>query len=47
MLIKSRFNNIPTRNHRGVFVNNVNIAQAEQYKYLGVIIDERLTFSSV
>lgn len=45
MIVKSRYNLIDTKNYTGVFVNGQQIEQVEKYKYLGVLIDEHLTFS--
>lgn len=45
MIIKSRFNSIPTKGHSGVFINNQRIEQVQECKYLGVVVDEHLTFS--
>ena len=45
MIIKSKFNIIPTRSHTGILINSKRIEQVEQCKYLGVVVDEYLTFS--
>lgn len=46
MVLKSRYNVIDTYNHNGIVINGNRIEQVNECKYLGVIIDERLTFSS-
>ena len=45
MIIKSKFNTISNTNHNGIFINGQRIEQVDQYKYLGVKVDEYLTFS--
>ena len=44
-IIKSKFNTISNTNHNGIFINGQRIEQVDQYKYLGVKVDEYLTFS--
>ena len=43
MIIK--FNTISNTNHNGIFINGQRIEQFDQYKYLGVKVDEYLAFS--
>ena len=45
MIIKSKFNTISNTNHNEIFINGQRIEQVDQYKYLGVKVDEYLTFS--
>lgn len=45
MIIKNRFNSVQTKGHSGVFINNQSIEQVNEYKYLGIVVDEHLTFS--
>lgn len=45
MIIKSRYNFIDTKNHRGVYIHDEKIEQVQQCKYLGVVIDSALAFS--
>ena len=45
MIIKSKFNTISNTNHNGIIINDQRIEQVDQYKYLGVKVDEYLTFS--
>lgn len=45
MVVKSRYNSVETKNHSGVFLNNEKIEQIGEYKYLGIIVDEHLSFS--
>ena len=45
MTIISKFNTISNTNHNGIFINSQRIEQVDQYKYLGVEVDEYLTFS--
>lgn len=44
MIIKNRFNNSDTMSHSGVYIDNKKLEQVKECKYLGVIIDENLTF---
>lgn len=46
MLVKSRYNFIDTVNHSGVYINGKKIEQVKECKYLGVVIDDKLTFSN-
>lgn len=46
MLITSRYSSLSTENHAGVLFNNSRIKQVDEIKYLGVVIDKNLTFSS-
>lgn len=45
MIIKSRYSSIDIKSHGGVYINNKKIEQVEECKYLGVMIDNSLTFS--
>lgn len=45
MIIKSRYNNTDTKNHRDIKIDDQIIEQVEEIKYLGVLIDENLEFS--
>ena len=44
MLIKNKYRLLDTTNHVGVSINGHKIEQTTECKYLGVIIDEHLTF---
>lgn len=46
MLIKNKNCNIDTDSHDNVLINGVKIEKVKEFKYLGVLIDEFLTFSS-
>lgn len=46
MILKSRYNIADTRNNNGIYILNNKIEQVSECKYLGIIIDENLTFSS-
>ena len=42
-VVEVKFNTISNTNHNGIFINGHRIEQVDQY--LGVIVDEYLTFS--
>ena len=46
MIIKSKYNLMDTRHHQNVIIGNNKIEQVRDIKYLGVSIDDRLTFSN-
>lgn len=46
LIIKSKYNMIDINSHSGIYINGESIEQVRECKYLGVIIDENLTFSS-
>lgn len=46
MIIKPKNNAIDTYNHNGIIINSDKIEQVKEFKYLGVILDENLTFAS-
>lgn len=46
MIIKSKLSRLDTENHVDVLINNIRIDQVNEIKYLGVIIDEHLSFSN-
>lgn len=46
MLIKSKYNMIDTNSHMGIYINNEPIQQVVECKYLGILIDDNLLFSS-
>lgn len=46
MILKSRYNLIDTYNHSDFLIDNKKIVQVKEFKYLGVVIDENLTFTN-
>lgn len=46
MILKSKHKNLDTYSHRDLIIDNNKIEQVIEYKYLGVLIDENLTFSN-
>ena len=46
MIIKSKYNLMDTRHHQNVIIGNSKIEQVSEIKYLGVSIDDRLSFSN-
>ena len=45
MVVRKKLNTIDVNSHMGIWVDGVKIEQVQEFKYLGVIIDEHLTFS--
>lgn len=45
MVVKNKYNFVNTFIHQGLFINNENIKQVSECKYLGIFIDDNLTFS--
>lgn len=46
MIIKNKYNILNTNNNGGVIIDNENLEQVKEFKYLGVIIDEQLNFEN-
>lgn len=46
MILKGRYSSAPTYTHSGIVIENEVIEQVAEWKYLGVMIDENMTFSN-
>lgn len=46
MILKPKQTVLDTYNHNGIIIANEQVEQVNEYKYLGVVIDETLSFSS-
>lgn len=46
MLIRSRYNFSDINNHNGVYIYDTKLEQVRECKYLGIMIDDNLTFST-